>query len=379
MRRLFSSIVLSGLFFLGISLSSCLGNSPESGFPQAKQGVLDLSKWDLTVQGPISLNGQWEFHWGQFREPGDYLRGGQPETKDFINVPGMWNGHEAEGKKISGSGYATYRLRVHLKPNREPLAFKFLSIGTAYTLYVNGIITASAGKVGKSRDTMIPDWRPQVAALVSEGDHLDIVLQVSNFHHRKGGITEGIRIGTESDIRRMRERELAFQLFLCGSIFIIGLYHLGIFILRRKNSPPLYLGLFCLLLALYTLLAGERYFLHLFPSSSWEFRTKLTNLSSFLSVPIFLAFIHSLFSQEVSKLFLRLLQYAILALSIVVIFTKAVAYSHIIPVYHLLTLIAGAYILWVLIFGPAPEAGRRRDCVGGNRDHPGCADQRCPL
>jgi PAS domain S-box-containing protein len=349
MRRLFYSIVLSGLFFLGISLSSCLGNSPGSGFPLAKQGVLDLSQWDLTVQGPIALSGQWEFHWGQLREPEDDLEGGRPETKNFIKVPGVWNGHEAEGKKISGSGYATYRLRVLVKPTGEPLAFKFLSLGTAYTLYVNGKITASAGKVGKSRDTMIPDWRPQVAAFISEGDHLDIVLQVSNFHHRKGGITEAIRIGTESDIRRIRERELAFQLFLCGSIFIIGLYHLGIFILRRNDLSPLYLGLFCFLLALYTLLAGERYFLHLFPSSSWELRTKLTNVSSFLSVPIFLAFIHSLFSQEVNKRFLRLLQCAILALAVIVIFTNAVVYSHIIPVYHLLTLIAGIYVLSILI------------------------------
>ena len=46
--------------------------------------------------------------------------------------------------------------------------------------------------------------------------------------------------------------------------------------------------------------------------------------------------------------------------SIVVIFTKAVAYSHIIPVYHLLTLIAGAYILWVLILAQR----RKREGAG---------------
>jgi PAS domain S-box-containing protein len=349
MKKRFVSILVIGLCLVGMTLASCSWERIGAAIPQAKQGILDLSNWDFHAQGPVALNGQWEFYWGELLGATDFSKGNPSPRIDVINVPGVWNGHETGGKTISGSGYATYRLRVLVKPGGEPLAFKFLSLGTAFTLYVNGKKMASAGLVGKTRETMVPDWMPQVAAFAPEGDQLELILQVSNFHHRKGGITERIWLGTEPEIRQARERALAFQLFLCGSIFIIGLYHLGLFLLRRQDSASLYLCLFCLLLALYTLLAGERYFLHLLPSADWEFRVKLTNLSSFLSVPIFLAFIHSLFGQEVNRRFLRLLQGAVLALAAVVLFTKAAVYSDLIPVYHFLTLLTGVYVISVLI------------------------------
>ncbi len=55
---------------------------------------------------------------------------------------------------------------------------------------------------------------------------------------------------------------------------------------------------------------------------------------------------------------LRLLQGGILALAMVVLFTRAAFYSYTIPIYHLLTLIAGAYVLMVLILA------RRRKRAG---------------
>jgi PAS domain S-box-containing protein len=342
-------ILLIGLSLVLLGLSSCSSNSSGTGGPLAKRGTLDLRNWDPTAQGPVALDGEWEFHWERLLGPEDFLRGNSTGIDDVIIVPDVWSGHKVGDTKISSSGYATYRLHVLIKPTQEPLAFKFLSLGTAYAFYVNGKITASAGQVGKSAASSMPDWRPQVAAFLAEDDHLDLILQISNFHHRKGGATERIWLGSERDIRQMRERNLAFQLFLCGSIFIMGLYHLALFLMRRHDTASLHFGLFCLLIALYTLLAGERYFLDLFPSADWEFRVRLTNVSSFLSVPVFLAFIHSLFNQEMNKRVLRLLQGAILALTTAVLFMPANLYSNIIPVYHILSLIAGIYILRILV------------------------------
>jgi hypothetical protein len=281
MRKRLIPILLIAICFVCLSqFSGSANTSGSSAFPPGK-GVLDLRDWDPTAQGPVTLNGPWEFYWNRLYGPDDFLNGNPPGKREYLDVPGTWNGQEVEGRKISGMGYATYRLRVLMKPNRDPMAFKFLSLGTAYTFCVNGKMTASAGRVGKTREGMVPEWKPQVAVFLPEGDHLDLILQVSNFHHRKGGATERIWFGSERDIRQMRERSLAFQLFLCGSIFIMGLYHLGLFFLRRKDAAFLHFGLFCLLIAFYTLLAGERYFLDLFPSAGWELRVKLTNLSSF--------------------------------------------------------------------------------------------------
>ena len=353
-------ILWIGLSLALLGLSACVKTQTESEVPHAKKGILDLRKWNLAAQGPVALDGEWEFQWERLRGPEDFAPEGYPGSEDTIVVPGVWSGHKIEGKTISASGYATYRLRVLINPHQAPLAFKFLSLGTAYVFYVNGRMTASAGKVGKSPESSVPEWQPQVAAFLPLGDHLDLILQISNFHHRKGGLTERIWLGNERDIRQMRERSLAFQLFLCGSIFVMGLYHLGLFLLRRHDTASLHFGIFCLLIALYNLLAGERYFLDLFPATTWEFRVKLTNLTSFLSVPVFLAFIYSLFRQDMNERFLRLLQGAIVLLAVVVLFTRAALYSHIIPAYHLLSLISGIYVLEVLFV----SVRRKREGAG---------------
>ena len=164
---------------------------------------------------------------------------GEPhEGATFISVPGIWNGLDVGGKKISGAGYATYRLKVLLKPSPTPMAFKFLSMGTAFDLYVNGKKVSSAGIVGTTRETMSPEWLPHIASFTPAGDRMDILLHVSNFHHRKGGAVEVIHFGTEKDIREMRERSLALDLFLSGSIFIMAFITLSCFSYERGTGLP---------------------------------------------------------------------------------------------------------------------------------------------
>jgi PAS domain S-box-containing protein len=340
-------LLWTGLIFMLPGLFSCSGTPSGKKVPSAVQGVLDLRDWDPALQGPVNLNGEWEFYWGKIIEPEELLKGDFSKPKDYLNVPGIWNGQMVQGRKLSGQGYATYRLQVLLKPRQEIMAFKFMSLGTAYSFYVNGQKVASAGRVGKTPESMKPDWKPQVAGFLPEGDRLDLILQVSNFHHRKGGVSESIWLGRETDIRGMREKSLAFQLFLCGSILIMGLYHLGLFILRKKDQASLYFGLFSVLIALYTLLAGERYFLHLFPAIDWEWRVKLTNLSSFLSVPLFLLFIQVLFPEDSRKKVAGLLIGAVGVLALIVLVTPTILYSQVIPVFHLLALVSGIYTLLV--------------------------------
>ena len=331
------------------NLVACTPNASRQEAPRAAKGQLDLSKWDFDTDGPVRLSGDWEFHWEKLLRPDETPSGEPHEGATFIRVPGIWNGHRVSEKKIPGAGYATYRLNVLLKPTVTPMAFKFLTMGTAFDLYVNGKKVSSAGTVGTTQDAMTPDWLPHIAGFTPDGDRMDLLLHVSNFHHRKGGAVEVIHFGTEKDIREMRERSLALDLFLSGSIFIMGLYHLALFFIRKRDRTPLYFSVFCLLIAVYGLLSGERYFTQVFPGADWELRIRLTNLTSFLSVPTFLLFIHSLFPGECKRPVLNALSIPLLLLSFTVLLTPARVYSHLIPVYHLLTLIAALYTLYILI------------------------------
>lgn len=331
-------------------LVACTHDAQRKEAPVAVNGLLDLTHWNFDTDGPVKLSGEWEFYWEKILKEADLIAEPRPEGMTLIKVPGTWNGHEVSGKKISGNGYATYRLKVLLGPQKSPMAFKFLSMGTAFDIHVNGKKVSSAGVVGTTLETMTPEWLPHTAGYTPENDHMDILLHISNFNHRKGGAVEVIEFGTEKDIREMRERSLALDLFLCGSIFIIGLYHLVLFLTRKKDRASLYLGIFCLLIAVYGLLSGERYFTHLFPNTSWEFRVRLTNFTSFMSVPVFLSFIHSLFPQEFKRAFLYALGVPPILLTCAVLVTHARVYSHLIPVYHIMTLLGAIYTIYVLIF-----------------------------
>ena len=127
-----------------------------------------MTQWNFDTDGPVKLSGEWEFHWEKLLEADENPSGEPHAGATFIRVPGIWNGHDVGGKKIPGAGYATYRLKVLLKPAGTLMAFKFLSMGTAFDLYVNGKKVSSAGIVGTTPETMAPEWLPHIAGYTLE-------------------------------------------------------------------------------------------------------------------------------------------------------------------------------------------------------------------
>ena len=54
----------------------------------------------------------------------------------------------------------------------------------------------------------------------------DLIIQVSNFSVRGGGIWDSLIIGDTSKIVLRREIALSRDTFFCGSLLMIGLYHI---------------------------------------------------------------------------------------------------------------------------------------------------------
>jgi PAS domain S-box-containing protein len=345
---LFFVLFLALTIFLLPSPLACQRDFPKKSPPRAVKGVLDLRKWDLKKDGPVDLSGEYAFYWMQHLEPKDFSQTTPPEKTGFIQVPGYWGSFRLKGKGLPGEGYATYRLKILLAAPMESLALRFTTMGTAFTAYVNGKKVASAGVPGTDRSTTKPQYIPQVADFSLGEKEIDFLLHVSNFHHRRAGAWEAIKLGTETDIRRLSERRVAFDLFLFGSIFIIGMYHLGLFILRRKDRSPLYFSIFCFLITIRILTIEERYLIHLLPKMNWEFLVKLEYMSFYLAIPVFALFMRSLF-HDFSKRFLILITLAAGALSGIVLVTPTRVFSHTLPISHALILLTAGYGFYVLI------------------------------
>ncbi|MBU3918127.1 HD domain-containing protein, partial [bacterium] len=233
--------------------------------------------------------------------------------------------------------------------DNQPLAFRIREMMTAYRLYVNNKLVSKNGTVGKTRETMIPEYSPHVSEFMANENKFDIIIQVSNFHHRKAGIWEIIKLGQEKDIREQRERGLAIDIFLIASILIMALYHLVLFSLRRSDQSALFFSIFCFLVAIRSAVTGSRYLIHLFPDLGWEMYMKIEYLSFYMAVPTFAIYMYRLFPQEFSKKVIWGILVTGSVFSGLVVIANAKFFTHTVQPYQIFTLIAGVYQIYVFL------------------------------
>ena len=343
---LFILVIFSVILF---AIIACKPNILDRTAPEVVNGVLDLSAWDFDKDGPVELNGKWEFYWNAQLMPGDFTDENPSAISGVIEVPGTWNGFEVNGEKIGAQGYATYRLRIHLGDTRQRLAFKFLDMAVAYSVYVNGEKLMSAGRPGKTFESTIPQFYPQVVNFQPASERLEVMIRVSNFHHRKGGAWEPILLGLAQDMRQIRQSALNVNFFLFGGILIMGIYHIGLFIFRKEEKSTLFFGIFCFLIAARSLVTGERYLIHIFPDFNWEVHTKIAYLTFYAGVPVFAVYAKKIFPKEISRYVIYAVSIAAAIFSAIVLFTPARIYTYTAPLFQLLTIAIVCYGLFALI------------------------------
>ena len=294
----------------------------------ARGGELDLAAWDPTTHGPVALDGDWDFAWQQLVPPA----ANPSERWMRARVPGPWNDLEVAGAKIPGDGFATYRLRVRLPAGSPELALAMQEAYSSYRLYANGLLIASAGTVGENAAASRPSFAPHIASIVRDaGNGLELTLHVSNFHYAKGGPGEPIWLGTPADLQRDHETTLMFEAFLVGTMTIMGLYHLSLFAMRRRDRSPLYFGGMCLAMVLRILSTDDRAIVDLVPELRWEWVIRIEYLSMFLCSVLLLFFVRALFPERVPlRPFQALLGGGVLGV-LVVTLLSAHTYSRLLP------------------------------------------------
>ncbi|MBA4368162.1 MAG: hypothetical protein C0403_11065 [Desulfobacterium sp.] len=315
--------------------------------PRVVQGMLDLKNWDIHEQGPIALSGEWEFYWQQFISA-EQLRSLDPtNAKTYFNIPNAWNRHLLNGIRIPATGYASFCSTILLKKCPLKMAFYIPAMNTAYVMFVNGKKISSNGSVGTTPQTSLPYYNPCVVTIPGS-EKMDIILQISNFHDQKGGPRQKIIFGTESQIRNIYLSGIALDLFLFGSILMIGLYYMGIYLLLNNMRSSLYFSIFCMIIALRILVTGQYFILHLFPAIPWELLTKVLGITLFLTVPVFLTFVHSIFPDFIPRRYVRIVIFIGSVFTGIAVFTPRIVYSHLIRSYQILIILSAAVVLYAL-------------------------------
>ncbi len=315
--------------------------------PFARDGVLDLRHWDFASPRLIHLHGNWEFYWQRFLDPASgevsvpdtrelssesaARRGGafMPPQKDRSNnklfVPGEWNGFREtpEADPIGSFGYATYRLTVLLAPDAPRRLYIYCpEQRTDYRLFVNhadperppGAPLCDGGRPAKE-GLEYAQFRvfPITSDFLRSGEALVFTMHISNFTTPNGGTYAPPLIGSRSAVEGRRVRGVAADLFICGTLFAIGIYHLVLYLLRREDPAPLYLGLFSLIFSGRVLFTGERLateYLWSFTSSAGGIAMAVAFSTFFYGALLVFRFVHATYGRQTSRPAIRWLTIA---------------------------------------------------------------------
>ncbi len=345
--RHWSRLVLLNLLFLlcsGLFLSC----GPETTAPTSEgSATLNLRQVDFRQGAVEKLDTGWAFYPRRTAEEVLALADSLPFV--VTAVPGIWNGIKEGNHHFGAFGYGTYRLRIILPDTLPPMGLEFSTIGTSYRLYANDQLIRRVGVAGRNAEESQADYLPGLVALPLTGPTVTLTLMVSNFSHRSGGLWESIHIGSLVSLQKEREQKLANSLFLLGAIFIIGLYHLGVYSLQSRGRTALYFGLVCLTLALRESITGVMYVKTLWPGFNWQILTKLEYLSFYIGIPLFFMVLQALFPRDYHPRSRLLIQGVGVFFSLLVLAFPPSVFSRTLTLYQVFGFLVASYAILGLV------------------------------
>lgn len=252
-------LLLFPVLFIILLTLIILPVSPEKP-PIAKNGVLDLTNWDFEKDGIIKLDGEWEFYWDQLLTYDDFHEEKNvSRPSGYFNVPGTWNSFTIDDKKLQGDGFATFRLKIKTNDTDTLKGLKLLTESTAYNVMINNKIVATSGRVGISQESSVPEYKPQAVSFKNDSKDFEVIVQISNYTYSRGGFWHSIQLGTDQQIRTMKENSARREMFLFGALLIMLFYYAAIYWVLKRNRSSLYYALTILVVAVRILFTGEYY------------------------------------------------------------------------------------------------------------------------
>ncbi|OMF25789.1 hypothetical protein BK133_20925 [Paenibacillus sp. FSL H8-0548] len=337
---------------IGLVAGFAVVSAPDAPKFQSEEGILNLKQLHVSNQ-PVKLQGEWEFYWQELLSPKDIqIRSTRDGNNDrWINIPSSWLGYRLDGQQLNGTGFATFRVVIELseQDRNERLALRLPTIFHSYKLWVNGELLAEVGVVGQDESGVTPHLSSKLVFFQPENNSVELVMQVANFHHKRGGITKYIELGG-SDVLTVRTNlKIAAEMFITASLLVIGVYHLLLFVLRRKDRAPLYFGMFTLLSGIRSLLVGELLLTQLWPAFPWGLQFKIEYLILCSIGYITTRYFDSIFPNYVTRWFHLGTRIVTGAFCIVVVVTPALLYTKMLLMIGVMVVLHMVYLMVGLV------------------------------
>jgi hypothetical protein len=297
-------MVVSVLMRVVIPIFCLLLVFPKNGYSQPpipKNGQLNATSWDFN-QASLSLRGEWLWYDFELLAPQDTrLAAGKP-----IDFPKIWNDIRPYG---DGQGFATYTLTVLLPDAQERYTLEIPQLYSSYRLWVNDDLVAENGKVGQTPETSTPQWKPQTASFVAS-KKTEIVLQISNFHHFKGGAKDPIFLGKTSLIEPRISLAITSVHIQFLIMLLVTTIAIIIFFGYQKKKVTLFFALLCFTWAVRSIVSNRYILIQYFPDFSWDWMVRIEYFTLYFTMIWAILYIARLFKDEVNQF----IKYGLIAL-----------------------------------------------------------------
>jgi len=270
------------LLILYILLTSCTFTLNARGpAPTAIKGILDLREISNTDHFIVKLNGEWEFYWNKMLRPFDF-NGGNLKPDYYGKVPSYWTDYPQESIKTENFGYVTYRLTVLFPAGfNKPLGIDLPVFDSSYDIYLNGKYLGGNGTPGKSSAETKPEYKRNFYRITPESDSLKIIINVSNYDHRRGGFWLPVKLGTFGELQKQMVNSWAAEWSVISLLLGFSLFFLFFFIISPKEKIMVFFSMTTIGLALRPLFTSHYLILNLF-NMDWVWIVRFEYLGLFL-------------------------------------------------------------------------------------------------
>lgn len=311
--------------------------------PVVKNGVIDLRGQSLNHK--IALNGQWIFYWNTLADPGK-----QPDSKlgRLVDFPHRWT-DKINGVSWPAFGYATYKVTILLPKTNCYLRIAMPEVYSAYRLFINGREEASNGQVSKNAKEYAPYREYTTVEVPRYADTLNLLLQIANFTHSKGGIKKPMWIGNKTDIILKRKQAETIDLLLTGCLIMGGFFFLGLYLMGNRDKAILLFALFSIVYS-YRIIGVDNYVLHtILANMNWDFTIRFEYLTLYLGIGLFALYTRYLYPHEVNLVVIRIVGLICVSFSLSVVFLPPYYFTQLMSPFLAVMMFCFVYVPYVYI------------------------------
>lgn len=313
--------------------------------PVAVKGVLDLRNITNPDHFILRLNGEWEFYWGKMLRPNDF-KSGNYKPDYYGKVPSYWTAYLKEYVSTEKYGFATYRLKVLLPAGyRNPLGIDLPVFDSSYDIYLDGKYLGGNGVPGQSAEETKPEYKRNFFRVVPVSDTLKIIINVSNYHHRRGGFWLPVKLGTFNEVQKRLANSWAADWAVISFLIGFSIFFLFFFAISPKERIMGFFSLATLGLALRPLFTSHYLILNLV-EIDWIWIVRFEYISLFIVILGWSWFVSGLYPSLFIRIISRIYTVIYILSIILTLFLPVKIFSYSMVVYYPAMLLLLGYLFF---------------------------------